>query len=595
MTVLASSVLVLSLGWSFGVLESSPEAKADGPTLAAVESSAAEVRPLDWYLANWQQAPVDTFVQVCFAEGTPPDVVEFFRDLTENPASPRYQLTGRWPGTQGSNLTLTWSFVPDGLSIPSGIGEGTSASDLFARLDSQFAAQGGRATWINRFQQCFDRWSQLTGVTYTRITVGGNDWDDGAAWGSSGAAGLRGDVRICMKIIDGFNGVLAYNNFPSSGGDMVLDRSESWGGTGNQNRFLRNTIMHEHGHGLGILHVCPVSGTKLMEPFLNTSFDGLRHDDIRAGQRHYGDQREDDNSAGAASVAGVVDVGSPVTLGTLPAPPAGTSPTNSSTLSIDANAEQDWYRFSITGPRVATVVVTPQGLSSYDSCQQTGSCPSGCPVNSLAAANLNVQLVDTNGTTVLATADTQASGLAETISGITLPAAGDYFVRVYEGDVPTTTQLYTLNISVTNIPCEDPTIDPIADDASICSIAYVSSPPVASGTSPLTWSLGGTPPPGMTIDSGSGVISWPNPVASATPYSITVEADSNCGSGSDSVVFQLTVKPGDFTGDGLVTDIDVPMFVDHLLEVVATTPCAADVNLDGFNDALDVQAFIDSI
>ena len=34
-----------------------------------------------------------------------------------DPNGARYFLAGRWPGTQGSPLTLTWSFVPDGLSI----------------------------------------------------------------------------------------------------------------------------------------------------------------------------------------------------------------------------------------------------------------------------------------------------------------------------------------------------------------------------------------------------------------------------------------------------------------------------------------------
>ena len=64
-------------------------------------------------------------------------------------------------------------------------------------------------------------------------------------------------------------------------GDMVLDRSENWasGASGNF-RFFRNTISHEHGHGIGMHHICPINQTKLMEPFLSTAFDGPRHDEI---------------------------------------------------------------------------------------------------------------------------------------------------------------------------------------------------------------------------------------------------------------------------------------------------------------------------
>ncbi|GMU34951.1 MAG: matrixin family metalloprotease [Planctomycetia bacterium] len=554
---------------------------------------------IEFYHETWGLPdPNREYTQACFAVGTAPEVVEYLNNLLEGDAAgPRYQITNRWLGSQGSNRNLTWSFVPDGLFIPNGIGEPAANSDLFARLDSLFASQGGRATWINRFEQSFNRWAEVSGVTYTRITVGGTDWDDGAAWGTSGAAGARGDIRISMKNIDGANNVLAYNQFPQNG-DMVLDRSESWSSVANQHRFMRNIITHEHGHGLGILHVCPVNNTKLMEPFLALAFDGVRHDDIRAAQRHYGDSFEGgagNNSAGAASPIGAVDIGSPITLGELPPPVSGTSPTVSSTISIDANAEQDWYLFSVPGPREATVTVTPRGISSYDSCVQTGSCPSGCPTNSLAAANLNVELIDTDGSTVLATANTQAGGLTETISGVTLPAAGDYYVRVYEGDAPSTSQLYVLNISVMAAPCQDPVVDPIADDANVCSVPYTSPAPSASGTPPFIWTLDGLPPGGMVIDNNTGVVSWPSPIASATPYTITVKALSQCGVGTSSVSYDLIVKPGDFDGDGVVTVTDIGPFVDHLIDVDNSTPCAEDVNLNTFGDGLDVQTFINSM
>lgn len=437
------------------------------------------------------QHTFDGMPMFCFSPKATADDMELLWQLVPelNP-NLRYQTTSRWPGVSGANLSITWSFAPDGLAVDGGTNE------LFSRLDSQFAAQGGRATWISRFQSVFDRWSDLAGITYTRITFGGNDWDDGAAWGTDGNAN-RGEIRIAMIIMDGVNGVLAYNNFPTSepdNGDMVLDRGENWAqgsGATNQNRFLRNVIAHEHGHGIGLLHVCPASCTKLMEPFICTAYDGLRHDDIRGAQRHYGDEHEDNNSAGTAVNIGAVSPGSPINMGALPPPLTLTSPTNSSTLSIDANTENDYYRFSVSSSVNATVSITPQGLT-YDSGPQTAQCDTGTTQNSLTAANLNVQIIDTNGTTVLGTADAGASGTVETISNVLLPAAGDYYVRVYEGDVPTATQLYTLSLSVVIADNTPPTPDPMTfavapAGASSTSISMTATTAIDAGSPPVSY------------------------------------------------------------------------------------------------------------
>ena len=106
-------------------------------------------------------------VTVCFAEGTDRLYAARVTNLVNQMNLLRfgandYQLTNRWSGAQGSPRALTWSFVPDGVSIPGGAGEPTSNSTLFATLDSAFSAQGGRATWTNRFTQVFARWQALT-------------------------------------------------------------------------------------------------------------------------------------------------------------------------------------------------------------------------------------------------------------------------------------------------------------------------------------------------------------------------------------------------------------------------------------------------
>ena len=138
------------------------------------------------------------------AEGTDAGYAERVNNLVEVNnqifMTADYYLAQRWSGAQGTPRTLTWSFAPDGINIGSGVGEPSSPNSLFATMAAGFAAQGGRATWINRFQQIFDRWHQISGVTFVRVTSGGNDWDDGAGWGSGGAAGARGDIRIAMRL-----------------------------------------------------------------------------------------------------------------------------------------------------------------------------------------------------------------------------------------------------------------------------------------------------------------------------------------------------------------------------------------------------------
>src|SRR5690606_9319806 len=126
----------------------------------------------------------------------------------------QYYVSSRWSGSLGTPHSLTWSFIPDGVTVDG------KPNQLFSRMDSLFASAGGRATWIAQFEAAFARWAALTGTSYTRIRYNNNDWDDGAAFGSAGSAN-RGDIRIAMIEQDGPGNVLAYNYYPSHG-DMVL-------------------------------------------------------------------------------------------------------------------------------------------------------------------------------------------------------------------------------------------------------------------------------------------------------------------------------------------------------------------------------------
>lgn len=388
----------------------------------------------------------------CFAPGTDPEIVDWYNQTLYGLASDlAYFTSTRWGGAQGTPRHLTWSFVPDGLSISSGVGEPVANSDLFARMDVLFG--GNRALWIAQFQSCFDRWSELTGLTYTRVTNGVNDWDDGGAWGNIGGP-TRGDVRISMKNIDGGSGVLAYNFFPSGGGDMVIDRSENWGASGNSFRFLRNTLMHEHGHGIGLQHVCTTNNTKLMEPFLNTNFDGPRHDDIRGGQRHYGDPYEPNDDAASATDLGALALGGTVTLGTLPGPAIP----NTALLSIDGDSKQDFFQVTTSEESTITATVTPRGFSYDSSPQVSGSCTSGNFIDSSATVDLSMQILNTDGVAILATGAANPAGLSETASAIAVPA-GTYFVRVFENGSPLQSQLYDISITAQSPTPFPPTVE----------------------------------------------------------------------------------------------------------------------------------------
>jgi len=428
------------------------------PEMNPVDATALEQTATAPLIPGWPTFSLDRLVDggrapaaFCFAPGTDPEVMREINELMHNgPDGTRYYLAGRWSGTQGSPRALTWSFVPDGLWCD---GE---TSELFSRMDALF---GDRATWVAKFQECFDRWEELTGLSYTRITYGGNDWDDGGSWGWSGGSN-RGDIRIGMIPMDGSSGVLAYNYYPSNG-DMLLDRDEGWENSWNNYRFLRNIVMHEHGHGIGLQHVCSDNSSQLLEPYLSTSFDGPQDDDVRAGQRHYGDNSESDDSSGAATDIGTVEEWSPIHLGEIPSP----SVAYASLLSIDANSESDYFRFTITGARAVSVTLTPIGRV-YDSSPQTcgpygDECCSGNDINSKTMANLNMQIRDTDGSTVLATADSQPAGTAEEVVDLYIMDPGNYYIRVYEGDSPSESQCYKLDISVEEADCnENGILDP---------------------------------------------------------------------------------------------------------------------------------------
>jgi hypothetical protein len=376
---------------------------------------------------------------------TPPAYVQ--RVLTSLPPQPDFGLGPRWPGPQGSPRVVTWSLCADGVSIPSLLGENAGPSSLFTRLDNLFSSQGGRAAWIARVQQSFDRWEELSGIDFQRVQAPGQDWDDGASWGSPASA-TRGDVRVAMKRIDSPGGVSAIAAFPGNG-DIVLDRFENWADPIDLHRYLRNHLGWALGIANGLDLSCPTDGTKLMEAVIPMSFDGPRQDDVRGMQRHYGDPFESDDDVASATALGVLAVGTPVALGAPPAPQSGANDPALALLSLDADGESDVYSFQITGPAVGNATLAPVG-STYDLGPNGGGvCGSTAPFDALGVADLAIDLIDVNGSTVLATASANGPGLSEALSVVPLNAAGTYYLRVRETGAMASVQSYSLSVWIT--------------------------------------------------------------------------------------------------------------------------------------------------
>ncbi len=390
--------------------------------------------------------PHELLPQLCFAPGTADDIVELF-SLGAG-FDGRYYQNSRWSttasgstGGQGDPITLTYSFPPDGTTIPASAGFSSGTNNLNAWMATIYGANP--ATWKAHFTSVFNRWSQLAGLTYIHETN-----DDGANMHqNSGVLGVRGDLRIGAKNL-GSSGVLAYNQFPNDG-DMVLNSNDNFfNNTGSNSLRLRNVIAHEHGHGLGMLHVCPINETKLMEPFVSTAYDGPRHDDVRNANRHYGDPYEPNNSAATATSLGTFNVPGSTSLGT---PPLPTMP-NGSNLSLDATSESDFFSLQVNAPAVLNVNVTPIGTSYGDSQQacpgSSGSCCNNNTTDSLSIANLNIQVFGNNGGTLLATGASAPAGSAEILNGVNLVTPGVYHIRVYAAGSFSQSQMYRISITL---------------------------------------------------------------------------------------------------------------------------------------------------
>ncbi len=379
-------------------------------------------------------------------------------------------LSGPWmetayngPVEPGESFTITYSFVPDGTTIPgTAQGENDAPSNLFATMDANFP--GGRFAWQSVFHQVFARYGEMTNINFVFVP------DDGASFGisypygipgpgSPGETGKRGDMRISMRPIG--DGPLARNYAPTFGGDMTMDSLDvaQFANPTDNFRLLRNVLAHEIGHGLGLDHVLPQNATKLMEPVLNTAFDGPQEDDLRGIHFLYGDRYERNEDETEYTDLGI-EFQHPNDN--------GVSAYEFWNLSLERGESEDWYAVEIkesaTGLPGLAIRVDPVGTTyDYGAQPEEGDPVDVVTVDAKSVRDLALQMYRVtspanNQIQLITTLDFGGPGEGEYRPSVLYPAAGTYLVRVYSNDDIDDVQRYQLTLS--NGEIEAPQAEP---------------------------------------------------------------------------------------------------------------------------------------
>lgn len=360
-----------------------------------------------------------------------------------------YDIVNRWGATQvdgsglqrGDPVTLRWSVVPDGQSYSR-----SSNSQLIQYLDDGWnipAAQRlpdltNRSWWgvMNTAYSQFGRVSGISMVYVAEQNVNGID------------TGLEGDIRIGGENIDNTpGGALADNTFPNDG-DMRIDTTRESNGRPTfwhtNNAALRNLMIHETGHGVGLGHAQNTGVTAVMEGGLRTDIWGLQFDDIYALNRQYGDPLErngGNNTAATATLLGNLSVGGDISIGR-DAVDSVVEQFDDDWTGIDGSSDADWFRITTTAQGFANVKLTPIG-PSYTSVQQGN-------FQSAAQSDLVLQIFTQSPTlTLLEAANKEGLGSAETVGSRYL-SPGDYLIRVR--GTQDLNQFYQLDIGLDAAP-----------------------------------------------------------------------------------------------------------------------------------------------
>lgn len=372
---------------------------------------------------------------------------------------------------RGRPVTLTWSVVPDGTEV-----RNRQPSGLISFLDSHFQVVDGggdddltRRPWFALIESAFDRWSKLGGVNFVYEPN-----DDGAIHGQMpGELGVRGDIRLGGTSDDGPGGTLAFSQFPD-GADIgldtddavvLLDRAANY-------RRLRNVLMHEVGHTLGLDHVISSDAAFLMEPAAEFSYDGPQLDDIRGLHHLYGDRLETSNhgtgnhSASLATELGLMSVGTTISLGRDAGLDTRVNSTDADFLSISGSLDADFFAFEVAEPALLDVKLTPLGGLFHQ------GLPGGIELltNAFASSDLGFVVLAADSTP-LAAINQELAGGVESTSNLYLPAAGRYFVQVTGGRE--VVQLYELDLTLERCEIAEPsTLIAAMTMATVCGCGF---------------------------------------------------------------------------------------------------------------------------
>lgn len=375
-----------------------------------------------------------------------------------------YDIVNRWTSTQlsggglnrGDATRLRWSIVPDGQSYSR---SGNSQAVQF--LDDGWNVPAVQRTpnfvgrpWWTVINNAYAQYGRVSGVTLTYIA-------EQTATGVP--TGMSGDVRIGGENIDGTpGGALADNTFPNDG-DMRLDTTrETDGSVGfyfSTEPGLRNLVIHETGHGVGLGHAQFVnnSAKAVMEGGLRTDIWGLQFDDVYALNRQYGDPREQNGGndiATSATQLGSFGTTGSVTVG-LDAVDSVVEQFDDDWAGIDGFSDRDWFKFTVSGETFANVVLTPIG-PTYETVQQG-------VFNAARQNDLVLTAYAGPAFTQIATTDLGGIGEAEQLGALYLPAAGEYLFRVTGKQ--DANQFYSLALSLSELPVAGTSADLDFDNA----------------------------------------------------------------------------------------------------------------------------------